>query len=163
MYCAKDATTALFWARTAYLGVPFLAPSIYHFTAEMLRIAKERRGAIIAGWLTAVIFSALAVSGMLVERVERYWWGFYPRYSPLIAVPFLLFFFGYLVVALAEFLRAYPKSRGVEKKRIRLLFIAFAVAYLGCVDYLPKFGIAVYPFGLRRAPRFRRRRGHRIP
>src|SRR5258706_656319 len=42
MYCAKDATTALFWARLAYLGVPFLAPSIYHFTAEMLRIAKER-------------------------------------------------------------------------------------------------------------------------
>src|SRR5258708_5339443 len=43
MYCAKDAATALFWARAAYLGVPFLAPSIYHFTAEMLRIAKERR------------------------------------------------------------------------------------------------------------------------
>ena len=147
MYCAKDAATALFWARAAYLGVPFLAPSIYHFTAEMLRIARERRGAIIAGWVTAAVFSALAVTGLLVERVQLFWWGFYPRYSALVAPPFLLFFFGYLVVALAEFLRAYPKSRGIEKKRIRLLLIAFAVAYLGCVDYLPKFGIAVYPFG----------------
>ncbi len=147
MYCAKDAATALFWARAAYLGVPFLAPSIYHFTAEMLRIARERRGAIIAGWVIAVVFSALAVTGLLVERVQHFWWGFYPRYSSRIAPPFLLFFFGYLVAALAEFLRAYPKSRGVEKKRIRLLLIAFAVAYLGCVDYLPKFGIAVYPFG----------------
>jgi diguanylate cyclase (GGDEF)-like protein/PAS domain S-box-containing protein len=147
MYCAKDAATALFWARLAYLGVPFLAPSIYHFTAEMLRIAKERRGAIIAGWATAVIFSALAVTGMLVERVQLFWWGFYPRYSVLVAPPFLLFFFGYLIISLVEFLRAYPKSRGIEKKRIRLLLIAFVVAYLGCVDYLPKFGIAVYPFG----------------
>jgi diguanylate cyclase (GGDEF)-like protein/PAS domain S-box-containing protein len=147
MYCAKDAATALFWARAAYLGVPFLAPSIYHFTAEMLRIARERRGAIIAGWVTAAVFSALAVTGLLVERVQYFWWGFYPRYSALVAPPFLLFFFGYLVVSLAEFLRAYPKSRGIEKKRIRLLLIAFAVAYLGCVDYLPKFGIAVYPFG----------------
>ena len=147
MYCAKDAAAALFWSRMAYFGVPFLAPSIYHFTAEMLRIAKERRGAILAGWTTAVVFSALAVSGVLVERVERFWWGFYPRYSALVAPPFLLFFFGYLIIALVEFLRAYPKSRGVEKKRIRLLLIAFAVAYLGCVDYLPKFGIAVYPFG----------------
>jgi diguanylate cyclase (GGDEF)-like protein/PAS domain S-box-containing protein len=147
MYCAKDATIALFWARVAYLGVPFLAPSIYHFTAEMLRIAKERRGAIIAGWVTAIVFSAFAVTGVLVERVQLFWWGFYPRYSLLVAPPFLLFFFGYLIVALVEFLRAYPKSRGVEKKRIRLLLIAFAVAYLGCVDYLPKFGIAVYPFG----------------
>jgi len=147
MYCAKDAATALFWARAAYLGVPFLAPSIYHFTAEMLRIAKERRGAIIAGWVIAAIFSMLAVTGLLVERVQHFWWGFYPRYSPIVAPPFLVFFFGYLVVALVEFLRAYPKSRGIEKKRIRLLLIAFAVAYLGCVDYLPKFGMAVYPFG----------------
>jgi len=147
MYCAKDAVTALFWSRMAYFGVPFLAPSIYHFTAEMLRIAKERRGAILGGWIAAAVFSVLAVTGVLVERVELFWWGYYPRYSALVAPPFLLFFFGYLIIALIEFLRAYPKSRGVEKKRIRLLLIAFAVAYLGCVDYLPKFGIAVYPFG----------------
>jgi diguanylate cyclase (GGDEF)-like protein/PAS domain S-box-containing protein len=147
MYCAKDAVTALFWSRMAYFGVPFLAPSIYHFTAEMLRIAKARRTMIIFGWAAAAAFSALAVTGVLVERVELFWWGYYPRYSVLVAPPFLLFFFGYLIVALVEFLRAYPKSRGVERKRIRLLLIAFAVAYLGCVDYLPKFGIAVYPFG----------------
>jgi diguanylate cyclase (GGDEF)-like protein/PAS domain S-box-containing protein len=147
MYCAKDTATALFWARMAYFGVPFLAPSIYHFTAEMLRIAKARRGVIIGGWAAAIVFSSLAVTGVLVERVQLYWWGFYPRYSVLVAPPFLLFFFGYLILSLVEFLRAYPKSRGVEKKRIRLLLIAFAVAYLGCVDYLPKFGIAVYPFG----------------
>ena len=147
VYCARDAATALFWSRAAYLGVPFLAPSIYHFTTEMLRIAKERRGAVIAAWGLATVFSALAVTGVLVERVQHFWWGFYPRYSPLVATPFLLFFFGFLLASLVEFLRAYPKSRGVEKKRIRLLLIAFAVAYLGCVDYLPKFGIAVYPFG----------------
>ncbi|MEA2338408.1 MAG: hypothetical protein QOE82_2415, partial [Thermoanaerobaculia bacterium] len=147
MYCAKDAATALFWSRAAYLGVPFLAPAIYHFTAEMLRIAKERRGAIVAAWAMAAVFSFLGVTGVLVVRVQQYWWGFYPRYSLLIAPPFLLFFFGYLIASMVEFVRAYPKSRGIEKKRIQLLLVAFAVAYLGCVDYLPKFGIAVYPFG----------------
>lgn len=147
LYCAKDAATALFWSRVAYLGVPFLAPAIYHFTAEMLRIAKDRRGAIGAGWGMAIVFSALAVTGVLVDRVQHYWWGFYPRYSLLAAPPFLLFFFGYLIASLVEFVRAFPKSRGIEKKRIRLLIIAFGVAYLGCVDYLPKFGFAVYPFG----------------
>ena len=147
VYCSKDAATALFWSRAGYLGVPFLAPSIYHFTTEMLRIAKERRVAIVTAWGLGTIFSVLAVTGVLVESVQHFWWGFYPRYSLLVAPPFLLFFFGYLVAALIEFVRAYPKSRGVEKKRIRLLLIAFAVAYLGCVDYLPKFGIEVYPFG----------------
>jgi len=147
VYCAKDAMIALFWSRVAYFGVPFLAPSIYHFTAEMLRIAKERRGAIVAAWAMAAVFSFLGVTGVLVVRVQEFWWGYYPQYSLLVAPPFLLFFFGYLIFSLVEFVRAYPKSLGVEKKRIRLLFIAFAVAYLGCVDYLPKFGISVYPFG----------------
>ena len=147
MYCAKNADTALFWSRAAYLGVPFLAPAIYHFTVEMLRIGRERRAAIGAAWGMSAVFSAVAVTGLLVERVQLFWWGYYPRYSPIVAPPFLLFFFGYLIASLIEFLRAYPKSRGVEKKRIRLLIIAFGVAYLGCVDYLPKFGISVYPFG----------------
>ncbi len=147
MYCAKDADVALFWARVAYLGVPFLPPSIYHFAAEVLRIARERRGPIGAAWGIAAVFSALAFRGMPVERVQHYWWGFYPRYSAVVAPPFLLFFFGYLILALVEFLRAYPKARGVEKTRIRLLLLAFAVAYLGGVDFLPKLGIAVYPFG----------------
>ncbi|MEA2163485.1 MAG: hypothetical protein QOK37_1612 [Thermoanaerobaculia bacterium] len=147
MYCAKDAATALFWSRAAYLGVPFLAPAIYHFTVEMLRIGRERRAAIGAAWGMSAVFSAVAVTGLLVERVQLFWWGYYPRYSAIVAPPFLLFFFGYLIASLVEFLRAYPKSRGVEKKRIRLLIIAFGVAYLGCVDYLPKFGISVYPFG----------------
>jgi len=147
VYSAKDAATALFWSRAAYFGVPFLAPSIYHFTAEMLRIAKARRGAIVASWALAALFSFLGVTGVLVVRVQQFWWGYYPRYSLQIAPPFLLFFFGYLIISMVEFVRAYPKSRGVEKKRIRLLLLAFAVAYLGCVDYLPKFGISVYPFG----------------
>jgi diguanylate cyclase (GGDEF)-like protein/PAS domain S-box-containing protein len=147
MYCAKDADVALFWARAAYLGVPFLPPAIYHFTVEVLRIARERRGPVGAAWGIAAVFAALAFTGMLVDRVQHYWWGFYPRYSVVAALPFLLFFFGYLVLALTEFVRAYPNARGVERKRIRVLLIAFAVAYLGGVDFLPKFGIAVYPFG----------------
>jgi diguanylate cyclase (GGDEF)-like protein/PAS domain S-box-containing protein len=148
MYCAHAASTALFWSRMAYLGVPFIAPSVYHFTIEVLRIAKERRNEKYMGWLLALMFSIMASSsGLLVDRVQHYWWGYYPRYTAIISVPFLTFFFGYLVASLAEFIRAYPAARGVERKRIRLLLVGFGLAYVGCVDYLPKFGVAVYPFG----------------
>jgi diguanylate cyclase (GGDEF)-like protein/PAS domain S-box-containing protein len=148
MDCARDSATALFWAHLAYYGVPFIAPAIYHFTTEMLHIAARRRLEVIAGWLLAAVFSGIATqTTLLVNRVEHFWFGWYPRYSPAVAVPFLIFFFGYLIGALGEFIRAYPASRGVEKKRIRLLLIAFGVAYIGCIDYLPKFGIACYPGG----------------
>lgn len=148
MYTTASASRALFWARLAYFGVPLIAVSIYHFAVEMLDIYDERKWAVWIGWALAEFFSIVAVSSsLLVTRVEHFWWGFYPRYRISFAVPFLLYFFGYLVAALIEFVRAYPKARGVERKRIRLLLIAFGVAYFGCVDYLPKFGISIYPFG----------------
>src|SRR5215831_677982 len=62
MYCSRDAAHALFWSRMAYLGVPFIAPSVYHFTIEVLRIAKERRNEKCMGWLLAIMFSIMAAS-----------------------------------------------------------------------------------------------------
>src|SRR5260370_8202837 len=148
MYSTKDPAQALWWARAAYLGVPFIAAGIYHFTVEMLRIYEQRKFAVWVAWSFAAFFAAIAsATDLLVPRVQLFWWGYYPRYRPAVAIPFLLFFFGYLIAALLEFVRAYPKSRGIERKRIRMLMIAFGVAYFGCVDYMPKFGITVYPFG----------------
>jgi diguanylate cyclase (GGDEF)-like protein/PAS domain S-box-containing protein len=148
LYSARDAATALHWARRAYFGVPFIAPAIYWFTVEILRIERRRRLAHVAAWSGAAFFSAIAVlTDLLIPNVQQYWWGFYPRYSPMVGAAFLLFFFGYLIASLVEFIRAYPHARGTEQLRIRALMIAFAIAYLGCVDYLPKYGIAAYPFG----------------
>jgi diguanylate cyclase (GGDEF)-like protein/PAS domain S-box-containing protein len=148
MYCAVDANVALFWARMAYIGVPLIAPSIYHFAVEMLHIGRTRRTHALLGWMLGAVFATLAVpTSLLVTRVDRFWWGFYPRYGGELTIPFLVFFFGYLVAALGEFIIAYPGSRGVERQRIRMMIAAFAIAYLGCVDYLPKFGMPIYPIG----------------
>jgi diguanylate cyclase (GGDEF)-like protein/PAS domain S-box-containing protein len=148
MYSARDAATALRWARRAYFGVPFIAPAIYWFTVEILRIERRRRLAHVTAWSGAAFFSAIAVlTADLIPNVQLYWFGFYPRYSPMVGAAFLLFFFGYLIASLAEFIRAYPHARGTEQLRIRSLILAFGIAYLGCVDYLPKYGIAAYPFG----------------
>ena len=148
LYSARDAAAALPAARSAYLGVPLIAAAIYHFTVEMLRIFDKRRRLVYAAWAAGATFGILATfTSLLIDRVQLYSWGFYPRYQPAMAVPFLLYFFGFLIGSLAEFVIAFRTSRGIERLRIKLLIAAFAVAYLGCVDYLPKFGIAVYPFG----------------
>ena len=148
LYSAVDERVALFWARLAYAGVPLIAPAIYQFTVEVLHIARQRRMHALFGWMIGIIFVTLCVpTPLLVTRVQRFWWGFYPRYGGELTVPFLVFFFGYLVAALGEFIAAYPSARGVERQRIRMMIAAFAVAYTGCVDYLPKFGVPVYAIG----------------
>ena len=148
MYSATDERIALFWARIAYLGVPLIAPAIYQFAVEMLRIVQYRRPAVAAGWIVGIAFSVFSITTpMLISSVQRYWWGYYPRYDPVNSILFLFFFFGYLIAGLVEFIRAFPSAQGVERERIRLLLIAIGVAYLGCVDFLPKYGVPVYPFG----------------
>ena len=148
MYLTRDAALALFWARASYLGIPLIAAAIYHFTIEMLHIYAQRKVAVRIGWALGVFFAVIGTfSGLLVPRVDRFWWGYYPHYRVAIALPFLAFFFGYMIAAVLEIVRAYPEARGIERRRIRFLLIALAVGYLSGVDYLPKFGIRVYPFG----------------
>ena len=148
MYSTPSEAVALTWARIAYFGVPFIAIAIYQFSVAMLRIEPQRRLAIGAGWVLALVFSLLATqSAFLIPNVQQYGWGFYPRYRPSASVPFLLYFFGYLAASMVELMRAFPKARSDERRRIRFLLIAFVVAYFGCVDYLAKYGVPVYPFG----------------
>ena len=148
MYSTPDAGLALVCSRLAYLGVPFLAPAIYWFTVEFLRIERSRRFLLAAAWILGGVFSALAVgTDRLIPDVQSYWWGFYPRYGAGTGAAFLTFFSGFLILSFVEYLRAFRRAQGDERKRIRLLIIAFAIAYLGCVDYLPKYGIEAYPFG----------------
>src|SRR5437868_738733 len=148
MYLTRDASLALLWARASYLGIPMIAGAIYHFTVEMLHIYTRRKWAVRVGWLLAVFFSIVATStSLLVPRVDRFWWGYYPHYRVAVAIPFLAYFFGYLFASVLEIIRAYPEARGIERRRIRLLLVAFCVGYLSAIDYLPKFGVSVYPFG----------------
>ncbi|HEX6094764.1 MAG TPA: EAL domain-containing protein [Thermoanaerobaculia bacterium] len=148
MYAAVDADVALGWSRAAYFGVPFIAPALYWFTIEILRLERRRRLAHVAAWSIAAFFSAVAVmTDLLIPRVEKFWWGHYPRYSLGVGAAFLTFFFGYLVASLVEFMRAWPAARASERDRIRLLMIGIGVAYLGVVDFFPKFGVPLYAFG----------------
>lgn len=148
MYAAGDAKLAATWARAAYFGVPFIAPALYWFTIEVLHLERRRRLAHIAAWSIGAFFSAAGVlTDRLIPHVQDYWWGFYPRYDNVAGAAFLLFFFGYLVASLIEFLRAWPAAREAERERIRHLVIAIAVAYLAIVDFLPKFGLPVYACG----------------
>jgi diguanylate cyclase (GGDEF)-like protein/PAS domain S-box-containing protein len=148
MYSTDQARVAVFWSRLAYLGVPFIAPAIYWFTVEFLRIERRRRALLVAAWILAGVFSALAVAtDLLIPNVQQYWWGFYPRYRVSTGLLFLSFFFGFLILSLGEYIHAFRQAKGDERKRIRLLIIAFGIAYTGSVDYLPKYGIEAYPFG----------------
>ena len=148
MYCSKAEAVALWWAKAAYLGVPFIPAAIYYFTVKVLRLYTQHKKMVWASWLASACFSAVIIgTSWMIQRPYQYWWGFYPKYE-LISVFYLAYFFGMMLVCLnyyrIEYKKPYSKT---HQRRVKSLLIAFAVAYLASVDYLPKFGVAVYPFG----------------
>lgn len=148
MYSTADRGVALLWARVAYLGVPFIPTTIYQFAVHVLDL-KGRRAPLRIAWLGSALFSGcILTTDWLIAEVYHYGWGYYPKYGWL-SVPYLLFFFGYMILTLAEYWKAWQAAPAGSQRRARAqaFLVSYAVAYIGSVDYLAKYGIPVYPFG----------------
>jgi len=148
MYLAVDSHTALVWARVGCACVPFIAPAVYQFVATILESANHRRIVSVVAWLLAAQFAVLAlITGYLISDVRRFWWGFYPTYNIAGRVLYPLFCGSLFVVTVVDIVRAYPRSEGTERRRIRLFTIALGIGCVAVIDFLPAYGIAIYPFG----------------
>jgi len=149
MYAAQSEAVALWWARAAYLGVPLIPSTIFHFAAACLGLSGPLKRWVRLSWLLSLFFMiAILGTDELIGGLYHYWWGYYPRYGWL-SGPYLIFFFGVMVASLRLFWVEYGKARPgtIPARRLRAFLLAFGVAYLGSVDYLAKYGVAVYPFG----------------
>ncbi len=148
MYCAVAAPVATAWAAIGQLGIICIPAAVYHFTVSTLEIYWRHKSRVWLAWLVSGLFFALVLSGdVFISGVNRFWWGYYPRYE-WASVPFLGFFFGLMALSLRYFWRGYRTAApGEGRLRSKALFVAFCIAYVGSFDYLAAFGIPVYPFG----------------
>ena len=148
MYLAESRDVALWWAKAAYLGLPFIPPMVYLFTIRVLRLYEpHKKKACIYFALSALFSWILVTTDWMVKDLYHYHWGFYPKYEPS-AFLYLAFFFGLLFESLWLYWTEYRKTQtDTHKARIKSLMVAFCIAFIAWVDYLPKFGIALYPFG----------------
>ncbi len=149
MYLSTRPETALVWANAIYLGVSFVPAAIYHFCTALTGSFRRRMYSVWTAWLTGAVFCVLSLStDFIIGGVYDYWWGYYKQYS-LSALVYLAYFALLLGLAMYYFWKRYRSSvPGSRSHRVsRLMLVAFSVAYLGSVDYLPGFGFAVFPFG----------------
>jgi PAS domain S-box-containing protein len=150
MYLARTEATALWWAKAAYLGVPFIPTAIITFTVSVLNTYRRDKAILSVGWILSLAFSILAVrTDLLIRGVHHYWWGYYSSYGKL-GIPFLTFAFALMVLSLCicwtEFRRT-PAVRAGKKQRIKIIAVAHLLGLVTCVDFFAKYGIAVYPIG----------------
>lgn len=150
MLAAPNPGNAEFWGRLGCVAASMIAPALYHFTCLSLGIVKRRRNALYGLWTAAAFSAALfAATDLLVSGVRTFSWGFYPRAGPA-GWLFVILYIGALAANLFEYQREFEKI-GISlahKRRIRAWLIAFALPVLACVDFLPAFGIPLFPLGM---------------
>ncbi|HEX7043654.1 MAG TPA: EAL domain-containing protein [Burkholderiales bacterium] len=148
-YLALEVETARPWHRLAHVGVSFIPALALHFAWSFARPDARRRWQLAAVWAGSGAFAVLgAASSWYYGEPHRYPWGLYPGFT-VYGVAFLVFFAATFVRLFSLLRRA---GRGLHRtvtaiRRARLLAMAFAVGCLGSVDFVPGYGVAIYPFG----------------
>ncbi len=149
MYCATDEGVARWWAKASYLGIPFIPSALYYFIVAALQLYETKKKIVWIGWGLSFV-SAIVIIGtdVVIKGMRLFAWGYYPQLS-LWSLPYLFFFVVYLGLSLVllreKYLLSAPDS--AQYHRIKAFFIAFTSGSIGLIDYLPSFGIRLYPFG----------------
>ena len=146
LFASTSPDDASEWARLALCAVAFLPAAVYEFTVTALRLERRKLANLL--WLMSALFAALIIfSRLLVTGIERYHWGWYPRFG-ILGIPFVAWFVAALALNAAEYLREYRQTLdAVRRKRIRDLLIAFLIVYCAAVDFVPMFGVDRRPVG----------------
>ncbi|HKP51356.1 MAG TPA: diguanylate cyclase [Chloroflexia bacterium] len=149
MYSATTEAAALWWARVGHLGVLFIAPAAYQFSVVVLGSYSRHRLSVRATWLLSVFFYVATFSAdAVVGGVYKYSWGYYPKYDQL-GLAFMLFLLTILAACMFNYWRGYRETTPgtTQHSRIKWLMVATAIGCAGAIDFVPAYGIPLYPFG----------------
>ncbi|MBA7468538.1 Adaptive-response sensory-kinase SasA [subsurface metagenome] len=138
---------ALFWCRLVYIGAIFIPVTTFHFVTTFLGLKKQEKYVFLSYLLGALIFLPLSRTKYFLPSVYRYFWGYWFKAGFLHPL-FLLFFAVLMLISFHNLFLGFKRAKlPSERVRRKYLFIALLIGYVGAVDYLPNYGIGVYPFG----------------
>jgi len=140
---------AWYWAKIFGLGLVLTPPIVFHFVLVFTeyRAKFEKRTLYISYGIT-LAFSILNLSGLFVSEFFRVGNQYFPRAGlrfQLFILNFILFV-GYAMVLL--FRKYRDTTSGIKRNQIAYFLVAASFTVLvGSTNFLPSFGIKIYPLG----------------
>ncbi len=127
---STEAEQALEFCRWLSASAILIPIAYLHFTSHLLgqRIDWITRG----GYIIATTLAVLSIgTDLIVDTVAaKLWFPHWPVPGPI--YPFyLLFFFGYLAVALWRLVEGFRRSAGLARNQLRFVILGTAVGFLG--------------------------------
>jgi hypothetical protein len=146
-FSAPDPETALWWNRKlTVLGMVFLPSLLILFVARTTGTHRQlKRFLWPALALSAAFYALFSLTDWFIPSVSPVAWGWTPRYS-LPTVAFILFLAAGLALCATALTRRFRAMITVnDRRRSRLMLAGLGFASLGVIDFLPVYGLPVYP------------------
>jgi signal transduction histidine kinase len=150
-YELPNAAAATEWYKlVSALAVCYIAPSFLHFVFAFTDTGKSRadRWALRFAYGSAAVFTVMGFTGQsLLGRAVHFYWGFYPLAGRL------EWLFG--AVSLATLCYAFRRlfqtlntSAGYKRSHVAFILGSATICFLsGFTNFLPLYGVSVYPLG----------------
>jgi signal transduction histidine kinase len=144
---AADPATSLWAWRLAFAGgVVWIPILFYHFVCVFGELERTRLLRI--NYVTGLCLFPLFFTDLMFPTVRLAFPAFYYSRPGLLFPAFFLWWVGLVVFAHYELLKEHNRVSGQRRNQIRYFFLATAVGYSGgSLDYLPIFGMDIYPYG----------------
>ncbi len=138
---------ALFWSRFAHFAAAFI-PTLYLHFIMVLTGRREESRLLDGAYVCSVVFFFLAMTPQFIPRVEPVSeFALYPQAGPLYPV-FLAFYVFVVTQAAVQLVRAHVESSGRKRAQTRYVLVGSAIGFLGgSTNFLPMFGIHIFPYG----------------
>lgn len=147
IYCSNNKETALKCSRYAVNAIIFIPFTFYYSCVTLI---QKRNILHIAPLIfITILLNSFCHSPYFYSDVIKYYWGYYPTAGPLysIFVMYYIFVWTCALKILHNHLKNARKSKDLESyNQIKYVFVAWLGGSLGIVDFLPKYGIPIYPF-----------------
>jgi len=144
---AHDPQSALFWAKIAHVGVITIPIFFLHFASCFFE--KVNKIVIISAYLLAAFFLGALLTNSFILHEDFIFNSFYYQSHP--GVLYVIFFYLWLISVVYAFFLAFTNIKNVSAKKrnqIKYFFLITTIGYTGGIgNFLPVFGIMIYPYG----------------
>lgn len=149
VYSVRGEDRALQAIYVTYAGVCFIAPSLYWYASAWLGRAAKNKTAIVIGFVLGLLFLSLIIgTRWVVYGAARYFWGYHSRLTIWGGAAYLVFFSTFLFLFFFTLFQGFrDEPDRTAKRRIGLVAGSFLIATLGSSDFLPCYGLEVFPIG----------------
>ncbi len=150
LYESNNAAFRELLLRIDYCGVTFLGVTIFHFIITFLNFkSKKINLLVILHYLYGIISSTLILTtNYIISGSYHYFYGYYPQagaYHPIFLAYYWILCPSALIPLIIELKRINTTSQ--KAQQIKYLIIAFGILLLANWDFIPNYGVELYPFG----------------